>query len=250
MGEGCVMKHLKEEKEAKSVPRGVKIGICVAIGVLVAVGVCAGLWFKNRVTGYREAKNYAEEIISTKSAVEKYLDAEVGTDGLTDENKKIYEEFIEAVKKSADYMESLGATGALKNATVSEKYEKAKSDFEKIVTVKDTQVKLMNILADGELSEAELTEMGEMGDYYKALAKDMAEYRKKVAEFNTKYESVKGVNKDDLNNDYAAVVAAGDELKKKYAEIKLEDALGMSRDDILSFYGTIEELDNYLTEKI
>ncbi len=45
-------------------------------------------------------------------------------------------------------------------------------------------------------------------------------------------------------------MAAGDELKKKYAEIKMDDVLGMSRDDILRFYGTIEELDNYLAEKI
>ena len=37
---------------------------------------------------------------------------------------------------------------------------------------------------------------------------------------------------------------------ENYAEIKFDDVYGMSRDDILKFYATIEELNKILTEKI
>ena len=244
------MKHLKEEKSKKSMSRITKIIICVVIGILVAVGVCTGLWLKNRVTGYREAKNYAEEIMKTKSSVEKYFDEKIGEEGLTDNNKKTYEDFVDAVKKSSDYMESLGATGVLKNETVNEKYEVAKSDLEKLTKAKDIEAKLMEIVADGEFSDYDLAQMSEMGDYLKNMADEIVAYRKKVTDFNAKYENLKGANKKELDSDYAALVAAGDALKKKYAEIKIEDVTGMSRDDILRFYGTIEELDKYLAEKI
>ncbi len=244
------MKHLKEEKSKKSMSRITKIIICVVIGILVAVGVCTGLWLKNRVTGYREAKNYAEEIMKTKSAVEKYFDEKIGEEGLTDDNKKTYEDFVDAVKKSSDYMESLGATGVLKNETVNEKYEVAKSDLEKLTKAKDIEVKLMEIVADGEFSDDDFAQMSEMGDYLKNMADEIVAYRKKVTDFNAKYENLKGANKKELDSDYAALVAAGDALKKKYAEIKIEDVTGMSRDDILRFYGTIEELNKYLAEKI
>ncbi|MDO4219734.1 MAG: hypothetical protein Q4D22_00660 [Candidatus Saccharibacteria bacterium] len=245
------MKHLKEEKKKKTLSRGAKIAICVVAGVLAAVGVCTALWLTNRVTGYREAKNYTSEILSTKAAVEEFLDAKVGEEGISEENKMTFTDYSDAVKKSSDYLESLGATGVLKNETVNEKYETAKKELEKLVRVKDVESKLMEILEDGEISEEELTTLKDLkSDYLTKMAEDLAEYRAKVAEFNEKYADLKGVKKTDLDNDYAALVAAGDELKKKYAEIKMDDVLGMSRDDILRFYGTIEELDNYLAEKI
>jgi hypothetical protein len=84
----------------------------------------------------------------------------------------------------------------------------------------------------------------------KNISKDLEDYRKKVKDFKEKYANLKGVDKTQLDNDYAAITNAGQELTKKYAEIKTDDVYKMSRDDILSFYATIEELNKYLSEKI
>ena len=64
-----------------------------------------------------------------------------------------------------------------------------------------------------------------------------------------KYADLKGKNKTELDADYAAIQQDGNELAQKYAEIKFEDVYGMSRDDILNFYATMEELSKYLAEK-
>ena len=240
---------MKNSKK-KTMPIGIKIAICVGIGVLTAVGVCTGFWLINRVTGYQEAKGFTENIIGSKETVEKFLDAKVGEDGMTDEDKKVYEDFVSAVDKTSECLDKLKDTGALKNETVNELYEKAKSDFAKLVKTKDIEAKLMGVLGDGELSEEDLATLKEMdNDYLTQLVDDITDYRNKVSEFNTKYENIKGVNKTVLDNDYAALVAAGDELSKKYSVIEMDSILGMSRDDILGFYGTIEELDNYLADK-
>ena len=45
MGEGDLMKHLKEQKEHIPMSKGKKIAICVVIGLLVAGGVFTTLFF-------------------------------------------------------------------------------------------------------------------------------------------------------------------------------------------------------------
>lgn len=242
------MKHLREEKVRKNLSRGAKITICVAAGLLAAVGVCVGLWLTNRVTGYREAKNYTTTILETRTAVEDFLNSKIGEEGVTDENQKTFDVFSVAIEKSMSYMESLGASTVRKNEQIDVKYETAKAKMAQLKLAKERGAKLMEILADNEISDDELETIKELGvEKVAKMAEDLAEYRTKVAEFKTKYADTSEINKTALDNDYADLMAAGDELTEKYAEIELSDVLGMSRDDILSFYGTIEELDETLS---
>ena len=245
------MKHLKEHKERTPMSKGKKIAICVVIGLLVAGGVFTTLFFVNRISGYREAKNYTDEILGTKDAVSAYLERKLDGKELSDEDKKAFESFKSAIERAESYTENLGASKALKDTKVSEKYEKAKEELAKLTTNKTVEANLLGVLEDGEISEEELKVFSESGnEYLKNISKDLEDYRKKVKDFKEKYADLKGVDKTQLDNDYAAITNAGQELTKKYAEIKTDDVYKMSRDDILSFYATIEELNKYLSEKI
>ena len=134
---------------------------------------------------------------------------------------------------------------------MNEKYEAAKAEFDKLSTGLKVEGEMMKVLEDGEITSEEISELEKSdNDFLKTVAKDLTEYRNKVNEFNTTYADIKGKDKTKLDEDYAAITDAGLELKKKYSEIKFEDVYKMSRDDILGFYGTIEELDKYLAEKI
>ena len=82
----------------------------------------------------------------------------------------------------------------------------------------------------------------------KTLAEELSEYRAEVANFKKQYET-------NAKKDSAVIEACGkmqligDELNKKYENMSLETIIGMSRDDILGFYETIEELNNILTAR-
>ena len=125
------MKHLKEHKEHTPLSKGKKIAICIVIGLVVAGGVFTTLFFVNRISGYREAKNYTDEILGTKDAVAAYLDRKLDGEKLTEDDKKAIDDFKAAVEKAESYTESLSASKALKDKNVSEKYEKAKEELTK-----------------------------------------------------------------------------------------------------------------------
>ena len=245
------MKHLKEHKEHTPLSKGKKIAICIVIGLVVAGGVFTTLFFVNRISGYREAKNYTDEILGTKDAVVAYLDRKLDGEKLTEDDKKAIDDFKTAVEKAESYTESLSASKALKDKNVSEKYEKAKEELTKASVYKTIEQKIFGVLKDGEISEEELKVFDDSdNEFLKSVSSDLKEYRKKVSDFKEKYTDLKGANKKQLDDDYAAITNAGQELTKKYSEIKIDDVYKMSRDDILSFYATIEELNNYLSEKI
>ncbi len=245
------MKHLEEHKEHTPMPKGKKITICVVAGLLVAVVVFAALFFVNRISGYREAKNYTDEILGTKDAVVAFFDHKIEGEKLGEDDEKAFGGFKTAIERAESYTESLGASKALKDAKVSEKYEKAKEELGKLTGSGEIEAKIFEVLKDGEISGEELKIFSESeNEYLKGVADDLTEYRKKLSDFKQKYADLKGADKKQLDNDYAAITNAGQELTKKYAEIKTDDVYKMSRDDILSFYATIEELNKYLSEKI
>ena len=156
MGEGDIMKHLKEHKEHTPLSKGKKIAICIVIGLVVAGGVFTTLFFVNRISGYREAKNYTDEILGTKDAVVAYLDRKLDGEKLTEDDKKAIDDFKTAVEKAESYTESLSASKALKDKNVSEKYEKAKEELTKASVYKTIEQKIFEVLKDGEISEEEL----------------------------------------------------------------------------------------------
>ncbi len=245
------MKRPKEQKEHIPMSKGKKIALCLVIGFLAAVGVFVALFFVNRISGYREAKNYTDEILGTKAAVLAYVEREVKSEELSDEDKQIFENFRTAMERAESYTKSLGASRALKDKKVSEKYRIIKERVAELGAYKSVEEKLLEVLGDGKISEEELKIFSESGnDFLRKVAGDLEEYYQKVEDFTEKYASVDSANKAELDNDYAAIINAGQELAKKYREIKTDNVCKMSRDDILSFYATIEELNKYLSEKI
>lgn len=244
------MKHLKEEKERKPLSKGAKIAICATVGVVVALTVFLVLLLTNQVSGYREAKNYTDEILSTRGAVVAFLDAE-GDDELSNEDIELYKKFKSAVEKSESYTESLSASKAMKNEVVSEKYKRAKKELEKLSRYRDVEVLIFDAMEDGELSDDELKVFAESkNDFLVAMATDLTEHRAKFAEFYEKYGEFEDVNDAELDSEYSELMSYSESIAKKYAKISMMDVVGMSRDDILHFYDTIEELNNYLAEKI
>ena len=70
-----------------------------------------------------------------------------------------------------------------------------------------------------------------------------------MAEFHEKYKT-NAKKSDAAIEEYGQLMVEGDELTSEFEKVELADVLGMSRDDILGFYATIEELNNKLSEKL
>ena len=86
--------------------KGKKIAICVAIGLVVAGGVFTTLFFVNRISGYREAKNYTDEILGTKDTVAAYLDRKIDGEKLTEDDKKVLAKAMKIYRESAPIKQS------------------------------------------------------------------------------------------------------------------------------------------------
>ena len=241
-------KALEEEK--KKFPIWVVATILVVVGLLVAGIVCFVLIKNAEVDDLRRSRELTENIAGTKVAVEEYFSAKSETVELTDETKELFEDFENAVAKLNEYMGELGEHGAVKNGDAKSKYDEARAAYDHLREVGETEQQLMNVTNDGALSNEELDELANgKNEFLKNLANEYKEYRTKVTEYNEKYVDLKGKNKTEFDEDSAKLKQAGEDLAKKYAEIKFDDVYGMSRDDILKFYATIEELNKILAEK-
>ena len=243
------MKTKKKEQHRK-VPIWVIVIIFVVIGLLIAGIVCFVLVKTGEAEEYRKARETTEEIIKTRDAVKTYLETETGSATLTEENKDVFNSFEDAVQKVSECMKKLGESRVIENEDVKRKFESAQNELGELQGFGETEQLLMDVLEDGVFDDEEIEQMiNANSEYLQNLAKGYKEYRAKIAEFNEKYADLKGKNKTELDADYAKLQQEGNELAKKYESIKLEDVYGMSRDDFLKFYATIEELNNYLTEK-
>ncbi len=239
------------EKEKKSFALWKIIVICVVVTLLIAAGVFLGLARAGEIKSYREAKEYTDEILSTREAVKAYFELSVDKIEIADENKVKFEQFENAVRKNGEFMEKLNDRPVQKDEALMAKYETAMKELGEMQRVAEIEQSLMDMLGDGELSDEDLDLFAEVdSEYLKTMAADYKAYRAEVAEFNEKYADLKGKDKKELDADYAKIQQDGNELAKKYAEIDFDTIYGKSRDDILRFYATIEELNTSLIEKI
>ncbi len=237
------------EIKKKSIPIWIIVVILAVLGLVIAGIVCFVLIKNAETNDLRHSREAAEEIIGTKAAVEEYLKTKSETIEISDENKEAFEDFENAVAKLNDLMDKLSECGTVKDGDAKGKFEEAKAIHDRIRTVGETEQQLMNVLGDGTLSGEELDELANgNNEYLKNLAKEFKDYRAQVASYSEKYADLKGKNKTELDADAAKLKQAGEELAKKYAEVKFDDVHGMSRDDILKFYATIEELNKILAE--
>ena len=241
---------LMEEEKQRKFPIWAIVAIFAVIGLAVAGIVCLVLVKHAEKEDLRQAIDLSQSVIDMRAAVETYFAEKTDKIELTDEQKEKFEDFENAVAKSGDLMRELGEKSSVKDGDAKTKYEDAAKIYEKLQEVGEVEQILMSALSDRALIDEELDEFANgKNEYLKKMATEYKEYRTKVAEFNEKYADLKGKNKTELDADYAKLQQDGNELAKKYAEIKFEDVYGMSRDDILKFYATIEELNKILAEK-
>ena len=241
----------RAQKDGKKFPIWAIIAIFVAIGLIVATVVFIVMMKVAEAEGYRKAKEDTDEILGTREAVVAYLSAENEGEKLSDENKEKFENFEKAVDELSEKMNKLGESRVVHEESIRVKYDEATDQLGNLQYVSETEQMLADAMEDGALSDEEIEQISNSeSEYLKKMAEDFKEYRAKVKEFNEKYADLKGKDKAQLDADYAKIQQDGNELKKKYEKIEFDDVYGMSRDDILKFYATIEELNKILTEKI
>ena len=241
----------RAQKDGKKFPIWAIVAIFVAIGLIVATVVFIVMMKVAEAEGYRKAKEDTDEILGTREAVAAYLSAENEGEKLSDENKEKFENFEKAVDELSEKMNKLGESRVVHDESIRVKYDEATDQLGNLQYVSETEQMLADAMEDGALSDEEIEQISNSeSEYLKKMAEDFKEYRAKVKEFNEKYADLKGKDKAQLDADYAKIQQDGNELKKKYEKIEFDDVYGMSRDDILKFYATIEELNKILTEKI
>lgn len=242
------MKHLKTERKREPISKTKIIVICVVLGVLAFGGTLLGLLLSRGNLGYEEARNYADEILKTKVEVSEFLDGEVKDIELTDEEKTKFENFEKATDKAASYLENLSASNALKNKEVNEKYEKAKADFEKLQEVAKTEKALYGLFNSEEIDLSEIEKSD--NEFLKKFAKTISDYKEEAKNFVEKYQDVETIDEDVMIEDYGKFQLKGESIIDEYSETSFKDIFGYSKDDVLKFYASIEELVSILNEKI
>ena len=241
------MKHLSEEKPRKRMPRKKKIVIAVIAGVVVCLGVLATLILTRERLAYNEAYDMTVEIAGTKAAVEGFLDSKPEDLEFDEKEQAQIKDFEEALNKCANYLESFSALNVMKDEKIDEIYNKAKDKSDMLEKLKTIwgDVKLLLEINDENLEKLKSSSSKKLAE----LATKLSEYRAKLAEFHAKYE-MNAKKSDAAIEEYGQLMVEGDELSAAFEKVELKDILGMSRDDIMGFYETIEELNNKLSEKL
>lgn len=256
MGEGNLMRHLKPERVKVSWSGPKKVRVALLCAVLAAIGVFGGFAIWRNGLGYKAASGDTKEILTTKTAVTEFIDGKITSLDFSDDENNRIKNFDEAIAKAQTYMDSLGASSVLKDAAVKEKYDQAAEKFNKIKemrTVEQTLVALSTeIKSNKTISTDDMTKLESSdNDFLKTLGTDLSNYAKEVADFKTKYgDASSTIDQNAMIEAYGVVQNDGEKLNKKYSGTEFADIFGMSRDDMLSFYDSIETLDKYLTEKI
>jgi hypothetical protein len=242
----AIMRRLSEEKVKRPMSTGKKVMLVALLGVLALGGVFGTLALTHERINYAEARENVSEIAKTKESVEKLFDAKLKSLELTDEDKAVMDEFEGALEKCRNYITSLEASNVLKDAEVAEKFNTVKEKYALVEKLSNSwnDTKLLFDLTDENLARLKKSE----SEALKVLAEEFSEYRAEVANFKKQYAA--NAKKDSaVIEAYGKMQLIGEDLNKKYADVKLETIIGMSRDDILGFYETIEELNNILTAR-
>ncbi len=245
------MKHLKSDKPKEPISK-VKLTIICVVCALLAFGATLTVLLVTRGNlGYEEARNYADEILKTKDAVESFLDADLSTLELSEEEKTKADNFAKAADKVGQYMESLSASSALKNDSVAEKYNKAKSDFAKLKEVSEVEKSLFSLLGEEGVDDSKLEDFKSSdNEFLKKFAKEIIDYKKEAEEFVEKYQDISNIDEDAMIEDYGNFQIKGEQILDNYNDMSFRDIFGYSKDDVLGFYASIEELVSILNEKI
>ena len=214
-----------------------KVLVLIGIG-LVAVAAVFVIAIMNHVD-YSGAKEQASKVAATSDAVEAFLDAEEFDEGKASA-------FESAVAEAREALGKLAESSATKDSRVKDSIEQAQSEFTKLEKVEKiwSDAKLMQDLSDENLAKLKTSE----SEYLKKIAGELSDYRKKLADYREKYGEGKEQSQEIIK-EFGEIWNEGEKLEQSVGEAKVEDVLGMSRDDIMAFYAKIEELNKYLATK-
>ena len=242
---------MAKKKKKFSIPTWAIIIICAVGALLVAGIVCLVLILSAQADDARKAIEAIDGISGTRVTVEAYFESKISEDGkISSENRSAFMEFEAAVEKAGGYLKDLDKNRFVSEGEAKEKYDEASKKMGDLQGVAEIEQLMMDSLDDGVLSDEELDSfVNSNSEYLQNLGKSYKEYRAKAKEYNEKYADLKGKNKAELDANAAAIKQMGDELTAKYKDMKFDDVYGMSRDDILKFYATIEELKTILAKK-
>ncbi len=229
--------------------KSVKIALCVGAGFIVAIGVCVGLIVANRTQEVKQKENYSDvlekthEIAQGKNAVEVFLNTKTKAAKLSDEEKKVAEEFEKVIPEDKAMQELLQKIKDI-NSGKSEEIDKATDEVALSYAYLRTLLLAeqdMKVAFDGELSDQDLESLGNSeNDYLSKMAKDVIDYRAKVKKLNAKDK--------EFEKNYKSLLSEGETLQKKYADVKIEDLVGKNKEELLLFYDKIDELNKHLEE--
>ena len=226
----------------------VKIVFCVIVMLVAAVAVFLGAFLSRKLTE-NERKDYTEvqaevlKLMDGREAVEKFLNLEIKTAKLNDADKKIVDDFEKVVPEDSDIQTLLQKILDI-NKEEDEGIKKA-VDVVALTYIELHSVYLLErdlaVMFDGELSDEDLATLEKSENNYLAkLAKEVGDYRAKVKGLSVK--------DDNFEQNYKLLEEEGEQLQKKYAEVKLKDIMGKTEEEIMEYYDKVEELNTILLE--
>ena len=127
-------------------------------------------------------------------------------------------------------------------------FEKAKADFEKLQEVAKTEKVLYGLFGSEEIDLGEIEKSD--NEFLKKFAKTIGDYKEEAKNFVKKYQDVETIDEDVMIEDYGKFQLKGEAIIDEYSETSFKDIFGYSKDDVLKFYASIEELVSILNEKI
>lgn len=215
------------------------------VAVLVVAGlVFVGLSISHNKKDYSEVQSELSQLAEGREETERFLSLEVKSAKLNDEEKKIVEDFEKVVPEDGQIQRILQSINDI-NADQSEDIKKAVDEIALAYIDLHTLYlceKDMSVMYDGELSEDDLVALEKSDyDYLANIAKDVGGYRAKVKKLSA--------NDKEFEKNYKTLLEEGDNLKRKYTGIKLENVIGKKKEAVLAFFDGVDELNKLLQEQ-
>ena len=216
---------------------------------LLSLGAVFVVLFTTSRVDYKSGIEKLDSLASSEDVVSSVLNAEVADYSKFDASK--LENYASTVKGMKENLDALRADKVCADK-YKERCDELGAIYEKLELSADSTgviIKFTNEAKDiAGVSSDTLSEMkNSSNSYLQTLAKELAEYREAVDEFKAKY--VANADDTDYVADYTKIDEKYQALKKKYSEIKSEQLFGASNEEMLSFYGKIEELKKLFAEE-
>ena len=227
--------------------------ILLMFGGVVLVGglVFGGLMLSRERLDYAGASAYVSDILAAEEGILEFLESEVGE--LDEDAKAMAAKFDEAMSRIVEYYKSLGASSALKNERVKEKYDELSSmigNFREMRAVTEWLVRLIDAVGSKGYVEAGTEAQLEVSnDFLVVMTADLKDYLEKVNSFNEKYADGKASNYSAMTEEYGVILAEGEALEQKYKGVTLEDIMGVSVGDIRDWFESLRQMASILEEK-